>query len=95
MQQCMTPPLASYGCSHRNWSTTVFLGYSLGDRPPSFVGSVDIYLRGGSPLNSDRTLLVLELLFFLSSLFARATAPIPFLTINIFDYKIFTMIRNM
>jgi len=33
----------------------------LGDRLPSFVGSVDIYARGGSSSNTDRSLWVSEL----------------------------------
>jgi len=35
--------------------------YRPGDRLPSFVESVDIYARGGSSLNTDRSLWVSEL----------------------------------
>jgi len=35
--------------------------YRLGDRLPSFLGNVDIYTRGGSSSNTDRSLWVSEL----------------------------------
>jgi len=44
------------GCLQSKWSTNASFEYRLGDRLPSFVGSVDIYARGGSSSNTDRSL---------------------------------------
>jgi len=49
------------GCLQSNWSTTASFEHMLGDRLLSFVGSVDIYARGGSSSNTDHSLWVSEL----------------------------------
>jgi len=60
----------------RNWwllakqlEHNCFLWISLGDRLPSFVGSVDIYARGGSSTNTDRILWASELALCWRNLF--------------------------